>query len=389
MTRKRPETVRRFAKERKASMETKQNVYDTELALLRCALWGQEMPCLTEREALLDELRSQRVLTLCADVLKERMVVQAAALGVRTWFCVMEAQKKALSLLKGIPVAVLKGASVDRYYPRPEYRAMGDIDLLIRPEDLTRAVKALEDGGCRLLDTKERHYGFAVDGVHLELHQYFTLRGGQPLDKRLHEALGAAEQAVLQGYTFPVLPKVEEGLVLLEHIGQHLQSGMGLRQMLDWMFYVPSADWAELLKAARTLKLEKLAVTATVLCQRYLGLPYFPCGEADDALCRGVLMQMLERGNFGVKDHDSTMAVSVLNMARHPISFLRTMQRIGCRTWKALEKWPCLKCFAWLYQLCRLARRGLCRRNALGKLREDMGKAETLQGLLDALQIDT
>ena len=34
-----------------------------------------------------------------------------------------------------------------------------------------------------------------------------------------------------------MLPEVENGLVLIAHIGQHLRSGLGLRQIIDWMMY--------------------------------------------------------------------------------------------------------------------------------------------------------
>ncbi len=376
--------------------------YKTMLSLLRCALWGQEEFLLLPEEemaAVWEELQRQHVQALCADVLGrqgDRNAVQAAAVGIRRWFQVLTVQSELLKLLEQekIPVAVLKGGAVDRYYPRPEYRAMGDIDLLVRPEDFDTAAKALTAAGCELYNSKDRHYGYHYKTVSLELHHHFTLSGGAALDDRLYAALGKLETATMQGFTFPVLPTVENGLVLLEHIKQHLHTGMGLRQMLDWMFYVHACLRNEetfrdtFAPEARKFGLEKLAVTATRLCQDYLGLPTVTwCGEGDAVLCEKLLTQMLEGGNFGEKDLNSSKAVDMLNLARHPIRFLREMQTIGCRTWKALEKYPFLKCFAWLYQICRLVRRGFARKQALSQLRSDMGKADRLQELLDELGI--
>ena len=376
--------------------------YKTMLSLLRCALWGQEeFPLLPaeEKAAVWEELQRQHVQTLCADVLGrqgDRNAVQVAAQGIRRWFQVLTVQSELLKLLEQekIPVAVLKGGAVDRYYPRPEYRAMGDIDLLVRPEDFDRAAKAVTVNGGLLFNPKERHYGYQYKTVNLELHQHFTLEGGAPLDDRLYAALGHLETVTMQGFTFPVLPTVENGLVLLEHMKQHLRSGMGLRQMLDWMFYVHACLREEetfrdtFAPLARKFGLEKLAITATRLCQDYLGLPAVNwCSEGDAVLCEELLTQMLDRGNFGEKDIKSSRAVNMLNLTRHPIRLLRELQTIGCRTWKALRKYPFLKCFAWLYQICRLARRGFGRKQALSQLRSDMGKADRLQKLLDELEI--
>ncbi len=377
------------------------STYETMLALLRGALWEQENVPEPERgdmEAVAAELKRQHVQTLCADVLGrsgDRDVIQAAAGGVCRWYAVMNAQSKVLSWLAqaDIPTVVLKGAAVDRYYPRPEYRAMGDVDLLVKPEDFDRAAALLEKHGCQLHNPKDRHYGFSIDSVSLELHRHFTLEGGRPLDSRLYDAMARRESAEIQGYVFPVLPETENALVLLEHIKQHLQSGMGLRQLLDWMFYAhrclrPEGAWERFAPVARMFGLEKLAVTATYLCCRELGLPEMHwCRGGDEALSRELLSQLLERGNFGEKDIKSSKTVEMLNLARHPAAFLREMQTIGCRTWKVLKKHPYLKCFAWLYQICRLIRRGFGRDKAISRLREDVNRADQLQRLLDGLEL--
>ena len=38
-----------------------------------------------------------------------------------------------------------------------------------------------------------------------------------------------------------MFPPLENGLVLLGHINQHLEEGLGLRQILDWALYVDKA----------------------------------------------------------------------------------------------------------------------------------------------------
>ena len=47
----------------------------------------------------------------------------------------------------GIPYVVLKGSASARYYPEPLDRQMGDVDFLVKREDMERAGRLLEEAG--------------------------------------------------------------------------------------------------------------------------------------------------------------------------------------------------------------------------------------------------
>ena len=54
----------------------------------------------------------------------------------------------------GVDWLTVKGpALVTRYYESPDLRSYVDLDVLVRPRDVEVAVEALEDAGCRVLDT--------------------------------------------------------------------------------------------------------------------------------------------------------------------------------------------------------------------------------------------
>jgi len=171
----------------------------------------------------------------------------------------------------------------------------------------------------------------------------------------------------LEGYYFSALPKKENGLVLMEHINSHMESGLGFRQILDWMLYVDrnvdDAFWfRELEPVLREVRLDKLAVTVTRMCQLWLGLrtDITWCAGADEDLCRQLMEYILCQGNFGRKtEHGSNLAAGVVHASRNPFALLKILQRRGCINWKAAERYPFLKPFAWLYQLVRYIRLGL------------------------------
>ncbi len=373
---------------------------NTALALLRCALWGGPMPPVTDMAEVRQELSDQAVLTLTADVLGrtgDREAIREAANRLTHFYAMMAEQSKMLSLLaeNGIPAVVLKGAAAALYYPKPEYRRLGDVDLLIDPAHFDRAMEVIRGAGYGQYLDKERHMGFSAGLTRFEVHRHFSPNGGTALDDLLFDAMSRRQEATLAGFTFPMLPPLENGVVLLAHLAQHLQGSAGLRQFVDWMLWCAAYltdEYYETVFAPtiRPLGLETLAITATRLCQRYLGLPGERkwCQSGEDDLCEAILEQVFSRGIFGIKDKQSASAASVLNMAKNPIKFLSKLQTMGCATWQAVKKYPFLKCFAWLYQICRLIRRGLARKHPFARLRADKTAADTQYALLRRLGLE-
>lgn len=373
---------------------------NTALALLRAALWGEPVPAIRDLDAVKQELSHQAVLTLTADVLGragDRTAIREAASRLTHFYAMMEEQSKMLALLarKDIPAVVLKGSAAACLYPKPEYRKLGDVDILIPPACFDTAIAAVREAGYAQYLDKERHMGFSAGVARFELHRHFSIDGGERLDELLFAAMDRREERTLAGFAFPMLPPLENGIVLLSHLAQHLKGSAGLRQLTDWMFYCEKQLTDEYYEtvfapAIRPLGLEKLAVTAARLCQLHLGLTgdITWCGGADESLCEAVLTQIFSRGIFGSKDTKSASAVSVLNMAKNPVKFLSQLQTMGCATWQALQKHPFLKPFAWFYQLCRFIRRGFARKNPFAQLKADKAAADTQYDLLRRLELD-
>lgn len=301
---------------------------------------------------------------------------------------------------ESIPVAVLKGTAAAIYYPRPEYRAMGDIDLVVLPKDFSRVVKILNRAGCQQMDGKnERHETFVREGIHIELHHHFSTLQDTPscakyLDDRIFEGLCHIQYRSIGEISFPMLPKVENGLVLLQHISQHLETGLGLRQIMDWMLYVHAELnddlWkSEFEEAAERIGLKTLAVVTTKMCRIFLGLPGTVtwCDNADSRLCNELMTYVMNHGNFGRKDSPSSKTVFILNTLRNPVAFLRMAQRSGCATWKLVDQYPLLRSFAWIYQIGRWMSRGANRKNFIPALLKDVQKAGREDHFLDELGV--
>lgn len=259
----------------------------------------------------------------------------------------------------GICVLVLKGTSAARYYPIPQYRTMGDIDLLIKPADHQQAANVLTQIGF-IENTNDlqayvgRHRAFQRGEAHVELHSYFAKAGTPSQNELLNKRL------FIDMVPHRHIPtEIVNGLVLIEHIAQHLETGIGLRQMVDWMMYVNAVldddMWEHSFReAAKETGVEMLAVTVTRMCQLYLGLPKAITWSnvANDNVAHELMTYVMNSGNFGIK-REKLMSGSLTRIPTitKPATFLRYLQKEGRTSWTAAHKHKFLTPFCWLYQL--------------------------------------
>lgn len=314
----------------------------------------------------------------------------------------MKDQAKALALLDGagIDAVVIKGASAAANYPQPENRRMGDIDILVKNCDYQRAFDVLS-AVCSPdydPDDSRRHVGLKTDGGHeIELHRRFSDSDNEEqndyLDALLEDAIGRRVTVKVSGYDVPSLPIAENGIVLLSHMNQHLPTGLGLRQIIDWMCFVEKHLDDELWEGgfaeiADKIGMKRLAQVVTAMCQRYLGL------DADihwceyEPICDELMEYILNNGNFGHKiNYTKSITEGVFRRCRNPISFIAEAQSRGLINWKASKKHKWLRPFAWVYQLGRWANRGIKRGVDAKMISEANASAKAKNEFLDRLGV--
>lgn len=384
---------------------------DAIFSLLKTSLWGEEyfpLAILDETDwgAVFTELRHHAIQNLVVDQLAKAdpdhkdQYLKSALQGLSHWYRLMGVQQETCSLLQnaGIPCAVLKGAAACSAYPNHTHRSMGDIDLIVKPQDFDRAFELLIQGG-EYVGENYRHKEIRRNGIIIELHRAFSTFTDRSkralLDGWIFDGIDEAPSVSMEGYSFPMLPRHLHGLVLLEHINVHMEGGLGLRQIIDWMMFadreLTDEFWAaDFAPRVRQLGLETLAVSMTRMCQLYLGLrmDLTFCHGADDPLCRELMAHILNQGNFGrkqPKNHNKT--VSILSTAKNMPALFRVLQRYGCINWPAVQKYPFLTPFAWFYQVCRYIRKCFLLEHPIRHLRYSFKNAHSQDVLFDRLGI--
>ena len=285
--------------------------------LLQASLFMDKPVHLSDWRATFAEMRDQTVAALPGAWLMIHPVdpswMRYCCVQQAKWARVMYAQGKVIDLLEAhnIPSVIIKGAAAAIYYPHPNLRTMGDVDVLIRRRDMDRAAEILEANGYTLTEDKDHvdhHYSYCKNEIRVELHKRPPFEDGEDeeLLQLFESGIDQRVWATVMGYRFPVLPPVLNGSVLILHINHHLRDGVGLRHFIDWMMYVNQlspAQWEELRGMLRRMGMEKLALTTTAMCQKYLGLKsgFSGCETVDPMICDELMAFILEKGNFGRK----------------------------------------------------------------------------------------
>ena len=307
-------------------------------------------------------------------------------------------QNNVAKLLENVPFVVLKGTATSVYYPEPILRVLGDIDIIVRPEDFDKAYSLLKTGGYDPYEYpggNNREVPFYKDNCVIELHRtYAELNKKEQevrLDQWIYDAIPYAVYGEIQGHSFPMLPEPLNGLTLLAHISQHLEGGLGIRQILDWLMYVNKElhDWAWPAFREKTdqLGLTKLAKITARLGQLYLGLPQKEitwCLDADEQLCSELLEYLFECGNFGRKLGPNNTVTAVFSKGSGIKDFFVNLQEAGENTWEALRCHPSLKPVAWGYQGIRLIARGM-KQVTLKELIRDIRASKRRNKLMEKL----
>ena len=295
-----------------------------------------------------------------------------------------------------IPAAVLKGSAAAMYYPEPSLRTMGDIDVIVRPQDLNRTAAMMENAGYNRLkgntddEEQRRHISFSKDGVVIEVHYRFSYVG-LDIDGIIAEGLDHIEYRNLDGHVFPSLPRLANGIVLLAHMREHLRCGLGLRQMIDWMMYVSreldDGSWyASFHPAAEALKLDKLASVSARLSQLYLGLSDSVtwCSCTDETLCARLMESLLSSGNFGAKDSSGNLVGGVMTNIRKEGLF-PYLQRIGERDWSFYHRHRWVRPLAFFYESGVFMKKALTLKRGGDRLLPHMSSSREKYELLEQL----
>ena len=270
----------------------------------------------------------------------------------------------------GIPYTVLKGAASAYYYPEPIIRTMGDVDFLVKKQDVKRASEVLKQKGFTSWDEDHIcHIVFTKGKIHLEMH--FEPAGipngkaGKIAREYLSDIVDCSTLVENNPCTFVNPGKFHHGFVMLLHMQHHLLSeGIGLRHLCDWAVFVNSFSNDEFEKVFKDklqkIGLWKFAQTISLTAHIAIGLPYQNFMGKEKELATALLCDMISGGNFGIKDDNRTgEGMFISNRGKDGIhhsrfvQFIISLNRIVYSNWSITKKLKILLPIGWIYFCAR------------------------------------
>ena len=374
----------RILKNREESLMNGKISDNQKLLLNLCAksLFNKEFDLPSEfvAQKLLEEAKRQTVFSQVFSFVKDKcdknadiLFSQIIAKNIRVEFGHNEVHK-ALSD-NNIPYVVLKGVASASYYKEPMLRMMGDIDILVSPENISRADAALKSIGFvtdEQIDVAYKHIAYKRrDGLVCELHREINgipqNDAGEKIREYFADVFDSSIECKTSNGSCVVPGKFHHGLILLLHTANHLTNeGVGLRHLCDWAVFVNGLSNDEFVqlfeKPLKKMGLWRFATLLTVCSIKYL-----ECGdkawvgEVDAALLDGMIADILNGGNFGYKDKERYSQIKYISdrqsgetAKKSPV--LQLFSSINQKTkkeFKFVNKSKFLLPIGWIFTVCK------------------------------------
>lgn len=249
-----------------------------------------------------------------------------------------------------VPYIPLKGAVIRNLYPQPWMRTSCDIDILIRENDIEKAVKAVSSlNGYRKKGESGHDIVFkSENGIVVELHYKLLSSKKSPLySKVLKDVWKTAKSCEGSGFRYKLSDEIFYYYHIL-HMAKHFRlGGCGLRPFVDLMLIENKYGYSD--EINKTLKKGKLLTFAG--SARKLSRVWFGDEEHNETTLQ-MEKFILEGGIFGsAKTRDESANQRAGGRIRYMISRVFVPYRYLKRDYPIIEKYPILTPF---YELCRI-----------------------------------
>ncbi len=214
-----------------------------------------------------------------------------------------------------ISFVVIKGVSISKLYPSDELRSMGDIDLLIRPEDKNNVINLLKKMGATINESQSDSSVtvFYIKNITIEIHT--AIGHGKEMN-------GKVDYEAYFSDVFSNVTKNEQGIFelnyeynfvyVLYHMAQHFYyTGCGVRMVTDVAVmlnkYAEKIDWDWFWAELKKLNLFDFANVIFGLCNRWFGTEVKLKKSNSQKSMEIIEQYILSAGVFGFENVDGDM----------------------------------------------------------------------------------
>ncbi len=369
-------------KEKGSLMQKINNNQKLLLDLCAKSLFDKEVTISDEFDCneLIEESKIQTIFPVAYSLIKDKCDItdgkvfsQIIAKNIRVEYAHNEVHR--ILSENDIPYVILKGVASASYYKEPMLRMMGDVDVLVRADDVAKADKLLKSIGFVTTDDingDDMHIGYKrKDGIACELHRRIGWAPnnsvGDIVNKYLDDIFEKSVEYKMSNGSCVAPCKFHHGLILLLHTATHLtHEGVGLRHLCDWAVFANSFSNEEFItlfeQPLKEMGLWRFAQLLTFCCVKHLGCDSKEwAGEADGDLIDSIVSDILNGGNFGTKDMDRYNHIKYIADRKEGVTakknpFLQLFNSINEKTKKEFNfanKSLLLLPIGWIFTVCK------------------------------------
>ena len=269
----------------------------------------------------------------------------------------------------GLKVVVLKGVSTAQYYPVPELRKSGDVDLLLPDTDKIGLIKQIMlTNGFKIYEEQlaNHHISFlSEEGISIEIHTMLAEpfdngKINRYLDEMVKNKDFETDTVCAMGLELPVLSKSYYAYELLLHMMQHfLRSGFGLKLLCDWVVFwqypVEEDEKSTYLRLLEESRVKGFSDLVTQTCVKYLGMPkenvqWMNC--MTEYPCEEFINEVIEAEEFGKSEVERMVVLQGTGLMDFFKEFHHQMYLNYPKVGKCFLLWPVL----WIMTLLRFLR---------------------------------
>lgn len=261
---------------------------------------------------------------------------------------------------------IMKGFVLRNYYPVPELRSYGDIDLVIRPEDRQRCHDLMMTQGFVTETDWEPVYSYTRGREFYEIHtQIMEVDVSDRADYRGYFDRMWDYARPAGAYRYEFTPEFHF-LYILTHIAKHVVgSGVGIRMYLDVAVFIQhfgrTLDWDFVQQELEKLCFTDFANVVLNFAERGFGVESpLELRSVDERVWDAFLRFTMDGGVFGHSGRDSGTISMVSQSRAADVSRLRTFGRRLFPSAKGIESRytylqgrPWLLPVAWVHRFFR------------------------------------
>lgn len=222
----------------------------------------------------------------------------------------------------GVPYMPVKGCNIKALYPKPEMRAMGDVDILIHPRDHDQIRPIMEALGFDFHRENDHVFEWQTKHLHVELHKSLV-----PIkDEDYYSYYGSGWQLAVKGRgcRYDLSPE-DAYIFMFTHFARHYRGGgIGCRHVMDLFVYrnaYPDMNMAYISQELDKLHLLEFHENIVQMLHVWFS------DETPDSVAELITSVIFSGGNWGTREaaifSDSVKKARKTGKIRH--SFMRSM----------------------------------------------------------------